>query len=142
MASFGGDPNNVTVFGESAGAMSIGCLLAMPQARRLFHKAILQSGSNTCKSLNEAVQLSGQFLDLLGLNAGNVDSLRSLSVEQLLSAQQELSLKLKIAGSIMEPVVDGRILPEIPIDAVKHGSARNIAILAGTDPKVPDLWPG
>ena len=39
---FGGDPDNVTVFGESAGAMSIGCLLAMPQARGLFHKAILQ----------------------------------------------------------------------------------------------------
>jgi carboxylesterase type B len=133
IASFGGNPDNVTVFGESAGAMSIGCLLAMPQARGLFHKAILQSGSNTCKSLNEAVQLTGQFLSLLGLKAGDIDALKALPVERLLAGQQELSLKLKIAGSIVEPVVDGKILPEMPIEAVKHGSAHNIAVLVGTN---------
>ncbi len=133
IASFGGDPDNITVFGESAGGMSIGCLLAMPPARGLFHKAILQSGSNTVKFLDEAIQITQQYLDILGLGAGDVDALRSLTVERLLSAQQELHTRLNIKGSVMEPVVDGEMLPEIPIDAVKHGSADKIAVLAGSN---------
>jgi para-nitrobenzyl esterase len=133
IAFFGGDPDNVTVFGESAGAMSIGCLLAMPSTRGLFHKAILQSGSNTVKFLDEANQLSKSFVGLSGLNPDDVQALRSLSLQQLLTAQNDLSVKLKIKGSVMEPVVDGDILPEMPIEAVKHGSARNIAVLIGTN---------
>jgi para-nitrobenzyl esterase len=133
IAQFGGDPDNVTIFGESAGAMSIGCLLAMPKARGLFHKAILQSGSNTVKSLNEAMQLTEQFLDILGVKAEGFETLKSLPVSRLLSAQRKLAAKLKIKGSVMEPVVDGKTLPEMPIDAVNHGSADKVAILIGTN---------
>jgi len=133
IASFGGDPDNVTIFGESAGGMSIGCLLAMPQARGLFHKAILQSGSNTVKSLDKAIRLTEQYLGLLGVGAGDVRALSSLTVERLLSAQQELSAKLNIKGSVLEPVVDGETLPELPIDAVRHGSAGKVAVMAGTN---------
>jgi para-nitrobenzyl esterase len=133
IASFGGNPDNVTVFGESAGAMSVGCLLAMPQARGLFHKAILQSGANTVKHLEEAIQLTEQLLIMLGLRTGDVDAIRALTVERLLAAQQELGVNLNIKGSILEPVVDGETLPELPIDAVRRGSADKIAILAGSN---------
>ena len=54
-------------------------------------------------------------------------------MEQILSAQETLGERLKIKGSVMEPVVDGEVLPESPIDAVKHGSAGQVAILAGTN---------
>jgi para-nitrobenzyl esterase len=133
ISSFGGNPDNVTVFGESAGAMSIGCLLAMPQARGLFHKAILQSGSNTVKYPDEAIQVAESLLDILGVSAGDISAINALSAEQLLAAQQELGIRLNVKGSVLEPVVEGEILPEMPIEAVKNGSADKVAILVGTN---------
>lgn len=133
ISSFGGNPDNVTIFGESAGAMSIGCLLAMPQAHGLFHKAILQSGSNTVKHLDDAIQVTESFLDILGLSGGDINAINALSVQQLLAAQQELGIRLNIKGSVLEPVIEGKILPKMPIEAVKNGSADNVAILVGTN---------
>lgn len=136
IAAFGGDPNNITVFGESAGAMSIGCLLAMPKARGLFHKAILQSGANTVKPLDQAMQISRKFLEILGVNPEDVNTLRSLSADQLISAQVELSakmLELNIRGAVLKPVIDGEDLITWPIDAVKSGSADGITVLAGSN---------
>lgn len=133
IAFFGGDPGNVTIFGESAGAMSIGCLLAMPLAKGLFRKAILQSGSNTTKSLDEAVELSERFLNILGIKGDDTEKLISMPIEQLLSAQNKLSVTLGIKGSVLEPVVEGKTLPEIPIQAVRQGSAAGVTVLVGTN---------
>ncbi|MBN1191169.1 MAG: carboxylesterase/lipase family protein [Dehalococcoidales bacterium] len=136
ISAFGGDPDNITVFGESAGAMSTGCLLAMPAARGLFAKAIMQSGANTAKALDKAVDLSGQFLDILGIKPAETGALRKVPAERMVEAQQELSarmLKLKIRGAILKPVVDGEILPAFPIDAVKNGSSRGITLMAGSN---------
>lgn len=130
---FGGDPDNVTVFGESAGAMSIGCLLAMPKARGLFNKTILQSGSNTIRHPDEAIRHTEQILDILGVQPRDIEAIKALTVEQLLSAQQELGVILNVKGSVLEPVVEGEILPEMPIDAVSHRSADKIAIIVGTN---------
>jgi para-nitrobenzyl esterase len=128
--NFGGDPDNVTVFGESAGAMSIGCLLAMPQSNGLFRKAILQSGSNTCRTVSEAAEVANKYLSALGNTGRDADTLRALPVPALLEAQLKLA-GMGVRGAAFEPVVDGRVLPQKPLDAVKGGSAKGITVLAG-----------
>jgi para-nitrobenzyl esterase len=140
IATLGGDPDNVTVFGESAGGMSIGCLLAMPQSEGLFRKAILQSGvGSTVSLLDGAVMLTGRFLEYFGLDSNDIDAIRSLTVEQLLLANEELKKQLArkededMRITVTAPVVDGDTLPEIPIDAIRKGSAAGVTVLAGTN---------
>lgn len=137
ITAFGGDPENVTIFGESAGGMSVGCLMALPQARGLFHKAIPQSGAaNTAHPLDQAVQVVEQFLDILSLNTSDVDTLCSLPVERLLAAQQKLTLEMLMSnlriGLPLQPVIDGATLPALPLDAIKDGSADKIPIVVGS----------
>ncbi len=137
ISAFGGDPDNVTVFGQSAGGMSIGCLLAMPSACGLFHKAILQSGvGSTVTSLDTAVMVARQFLKIFDLGASDVAALRALTVEQLLPAELELRAKMSGEGvprlTVTVPVIDGKTIPELPIEAIKRGAASSIPMLVGT----------
>ena len=80
IAEFGGDPGNVTIFGESAGGMSVGTLLAMPAARGLFHKAIPQSGaSHTGAPVARANRTAERVLSRLRMQAGDAAAIRALT---------------------------------------------------------------
>ncbi len=139
ISNFGGDPNNVTIFGESAGGMSVGTLLAMPRAKGLFHRAILQSGAgHHVSSLERAVKVAEMFLDILGVRPGGAEKLRSLTTEQLLEAYKELGVRARdpksgLADLPLRPVVEGSVLPDMPPRAIGNGSADDVTIMVGTN---------
>ena len=132
VARFGGDPANVTIFGESAGGMSVGSLLAFPQATGLFHKAIPQSGaSHTGNTLDKATVIADRVLQKLEIDPKDPGKLLDLPAERIqqLSAQAGAEAG---AGMQFQPCVDGDLLPTIPIDAVRAGSADNVSLLVGS----------
>ena len=139
IASFGGDPDNVTAFGESAGGMSIGCMLAMPQAKGLFHKAILESGvGSTAVPLEAAVGVAEAFLKVVGLAPDDIEALKAMPVERLLAADLELRAALAGPGQpprhgVTPPVIDFATLPEQPLKAIRQGSAKDVPLIVGTN---------
>ncbi len=135
--NFGGDPGNVTVVGQSAGASSIAALMTMPSARGLFHRAILQSTpfGRLSRTSADAQGIGEKFLDLLGLKTSELGRLKKVPVAQLLDAQQALGrLEKKFADSAAPfgLVVDGTVIPGDIATALRGGSGMDLDVMIGT----------
>jgi para-nitrobenzyl esterase len=130
IAAFGGDPANVTVFGTSAGALSIGLLLAMTRARGLFQKAIMQSAPAFSNSWGAARVMEAILADL-GLAPSEAGRLRDLPAAQLLDIQTRVTPRS--AGVAYGPVADGTDIPSDPDAVIAGGSAAGIPLLVGTN---------
>ncbi|MGA8682042.1 MAG: carboxylesterase/lipase family protein [Acidimicrobiales bacterium] len=132
-ARFGGDPANVTIFGESAGAMCVAALLAAPEARSLFRRAILQSGAATAVGASEAIRVAEALATELGIDKLSREALLARPVEDLLAAQQAVGAAQQASGMPFQPVVDGGVLLRHPAAAVADGSAEGADLLVGTN---------
>jgi len=133
---FGGDPENVTAFGQSSGAMSIATLLGVPAARGLFHRAILQSGAaSNVASPEQAQRVAETLLRRLGIDLEDAAALGRLPLSELLRAQQETSreLSLQVSGLPWQPSLDPELLPDAPLEAIEKGAAASIPLLVGTN---------
>jgi len=132
---FGGDPENVTIFGESAGGMAVSTLMAMPAAEGLFHKAIAQSGSAVATHDREsAARVADAWLADLDLSREKAAKLREASTEDLITAQVSAVARSQDSRVFLAaaPVVDGETLPRNPLDHLRSGHARDIPFMIGT----------
>jgi para-nitrobenzyl esterase len=130
----------VTIFGESAGSMSVSCLVGSPATQALFRRAIAESGGPNGVPMTTATKTAEQLCELAGVE--HVADLRSLDVADLLAAQTKLQLEAAATGAGMAfaPTIDGGLLPEHPLTAIRGGVAAGKELLVGTNLHEMKLW--
>ncbi|MED1121633.1 carboxylesterase/lipase family protein [Bacillus atrophaeus] len=135
ISAFGGNPENVTIFGESAGGMSIAALLTMPKAKGLFQKAIMESGASQTMPSEKAADIAAAFLETLDIEPDQSELLHSKTSEDILNAADKIrnTNNENIFSLLFQPTADPDTLPVEPEKAIAQGAAEGIPLLIGTN---------
>jgi para-nitrobenzyl esterase len=130
IAEFGGNPNNITVFGESGGGAKVSCLMAMPVAKGLFHRAIVQSGSTLrMREKTVAARVTKSYLDTLKLPVERVADMTTMPLDRLMTPSMNLSFDRLMN---MSPVVGDDALPRHPFDPDAPSVSAHVPMLIGS----------
>lgn len=143
IAAFGGDAQNVTIFGQSGGGGKVSTLLATPSAKGLYHKAIVQSGSMLrTMDAKYSRRIGAAVMDELGLKASQIDELQKMPYERLLAAGEKAVAKVKAEAEKEDgvstfifgwaPTVDGDVLPAQPFDPQAPAQSKEVPVMIGT----------
>ncbi len=143
ISEFGGDPGNVTIFGQPGGGAKVGTLMAMPAAKGLFHRASIQSGSSLRMPPPEnTTTLAAALLDELGLSASQLRQPHTMPADRLIEAAGKAQRKLSPPAAPTPramterigwaPTVDGSVLPHHPFDPTAAAESASVPLLVGT----------
>lgn len=142
IGNFGGDPGNVTIFGQSGGGAKVSTLLAMPAAKGLFHRAVIESGASLRGVPRDAANKSTEaFLAKVGLKRNQIDELQKMPMGRLIQATKGNGMfgdpALRFA-----PVVDGKSLPHNPFDPTAPLVSVDVPLLIGSTQTEVTFFPG
>jgi para-nitrobenzyl esterase len=143
IASFGGDPGNVTIFGQSGGGCKVTTLMTMPAAKGLFHKAVVQSGSlSLALKPDVSAQLGEEVVAALGMSKDQIDKIHELPVSELIDAGAQAMARLspprppggpfRLPSVMWGPTLDGKTLPGVPFEASAPEISAGIPMMIGT----------
>lgn len=139
VSNFGGDPNSVTIDGQSGGGAKVATLMAMPSAAGLFHRAIVQSGSILKLGDSEISRKHGlEFINELGITPDETDKIDDFTYDELVDASHRASQKMSASVPFMmtpgqSPVVDGKYITQHPFDPAPAEFSKEVAMVIGSN---------
>ncbi|HTI42152.1 MAG TPA: carboxylesterase family protein [Vicinamibacterales bacterium] len=135
ISGFGGNPDLVTIFGQSGGGRKVATLMSMPSAKGLFHRAIVESGAVLRLTTHEdAVKQTDLLLAELGLKSGQIRELQNVPMDRLLAADAAVQKKITLrepGATASTPMVDGKVIPGHPWDPKGPALSANVPLLIG-----------